>query len=81
MHRILQELVDYYEKNSLNSALPEISTVLKCAYRIILPSTKCQKKRPWPISSKTLPPDIKTTTFPVTKAPVELSNEVRMFVQ
>jgi len=79
MHCILQELVNYYEKNSLNSALPEISTVLKCAYRIIHPSTKCQEKRPWPISSKTLPPDIKANILPVTKAPVELSNEVRMF--
>lgn len=73
----MQELVDYYERNSLSSALPEIATALKCAYRIVRPSTKCQAQRPWPISSKTLPPDVKTHTILSEKAPVELRNEVR----
>ena len=75
----MQELVDYYEKHSLNSALPEIATVLKCAYRIIRPSTKCQLERPWPISSKTLPPDTKAPNSSE-KAPVELRNEVSMYI-
>lgn len=77
-YNTLQELVDYYEQNSLTSAYPNVATKLKCAYHMVKPSAKSPPQGPWPISSKAHPPDVNTCTLPK-KAP-EPCHDVSNFI-
>ena len=71
----LQELVGYYQEHSLNSAFPEIATMLKYAYYIIVSPPKRPIELPWPISPQNLPRDINALSLSV-QAPVQLLDEV-----
>jgi len=53
----LQELVGYYQNNSLRSVIPDIGTTctLKYAYYEVVSPPKSKIELPWPISPETSP--------------------------
>ncbi|XP_065905743.1 uncharacterized protein [Dysidea avara] len=74
MFSTIYELVGYYQEHSLNSAFPEIATMLKYAYYIIVSPPKRPIELPWPISPQNLPRDINALSLSV-QAPVQLLDE------
>jgi len=52
----LQELIGHYQKCSLRSVFPEVTTTLKYSYYEIASPPKNKIALPWPISPETPPP-------------------------
>ena len=54
----LQELIGHYQKYSLKSVFPEVTTTLKYCYYEITSPPKSKIALPWPISPEIPPPGV-----------------------